>query len=115
MTKDYPEIAGEASESTARLRQSLPEVMKGYGQMAEAALAGGALDQKTKELMALAISCIVRCDGCISLHTHAARRAGATREEVAEAVGVAVFMGGGPAVIRAAEALDAYDQFDGEI
>lgn len=114
MSKDYPEIAGEASESTARLRRTLPEVMKGYGDMAEAALTDGELDGKTKELIALAISCIIRCDGCISLHTNAARRAGATREEVAEAVGVAVFMGGGPAVIRAGEAMDAFDQFEGE-
>jgi len=115
MSKDYPDIAGEVSQSTARLRRALPDVMKAYGAMAEAAFADGVLDSKTKELMALAISCIVRCDGCISLHAHAARRLGASREEVAEAVGVAVFMGGGPAVVRAGEALDAYDQFDGEL
>ncbi len=115
MNKDYPEIAGSVSESTARLRRSLPELMNAYGAMSEAAMADGALTEKAKELIALAISCIVRCDGCISLHAHGAMRQGATREEVAEAVGVAVFMGGGPAVVRAAEALDAFDQFDGEV
>lgn len=115
MSKDYPEIAGAASEATARLRRALPRLMDGYGAMAEAATADGALDSRAKELIALAIACILRCDGCIALHAHAARRAGATREEVAEAVGIAVFMGGGPAVIRAAEALDAFDQFDGEL
>lgn len=114
MSKDYPEIAGEVSESTARLRRTLPDLMQAYGGLAEAAFAPGALDGKAKELIALAISCILRCDGCISLHAHAARRAGASRQEVAEAVGVAVFMGGGPAAIRAAEALDAWDQFEGE-
>lgn len=82
MSKDCLEIAGEASESAARLRRSLPEVMKGYGAMVEVALTDGALDEKSKELIALAISCVVRCDGCISLHAHAACRAVASRKEV---------------------------------
>ncbi|HER34426.1 MAG TPA: carboxymuconolactone decarboxylase family protein, partial [Halothiobacillaceae bacterium] len=66
MSKDYPEIAGEASGATARLRRSLPDHMHAYGNLAEAAFADGALDGRSKELIALAISCILRCDGCIS-------------------------------------------------
>lgn len=72
------------------------------------------MSAKVKELLALAIAVTVRCDGCIAFHVQDALRAGATREEIVEGLGVAILMGGGPAVIYAAQALTAVDQFDAE-
>jgi AhpD family alkylhydroperoxidase len=79
--------------------------------MAQSALAAGALDAKTKELIALGISVAVRCDPCIAFHAEAARKQGATREEVMETAAMAVYMGAGPAVMYAAQAVESYDQF----
>jgi len=75
------------------------------------AITEGALDAKTKELMALAIAVAVRCDGCIAFHVHDAVDAGATADEIAEAIGVAILMGGGPAAVYGADALRAYEEF----
>ena len=68
---------------------------------------------KTKELIALAIGVAVRCDGCIGFHAKACLELGATREEVAETLAMTVYMGGGPNLMYAADALRAYDQFAG--
>ena len=93
----------------AALRKAMPEASRGFGQLAQAAIAPGALDSKTKELIALAIGITARCDGCLAFHAKAARKHGATREEIVETIGVAVYMGGGPSMIYGAEALDAFD------
>lgn len=93
----------------AALRKAMPEASRGFGQLAQAAIAPGVLDSKTKELIALAIGITARCDGCLAFHAKAARKHGATREEIVETIGVAVYMGGGPSMIYGAEALDAFD------
>ena len=85
--------------------------MKGFSAMAGAALADGALDKKTKEFLALAIGVAVRCDGCIGFHAKALVNLEATQEEVEEVLGLAVYMGGGPSLMYAAEALDAFKEF----
>jgi AhpD family alkylhydroperoxidase len=85
--------------------------MTGFARLHKKAVEDGALSRKTKELMALAISIAVRCEGCIAYHTHDAVAAGATRQELLETVGVAVLMGGGPAAMYAAHAMDAIEQF----
>ncbi|MCC0056682.1 MAG: carboxymuconolactone decarboxylase family protein [Rhodobiaceae bacterium] len=72
--------------------------------------APGALDGKTKELIALAIGIAARCDGCLAFHAKAAIEAGASRAEILETIGVAIYMGGGPSMIYGAEALEAFDQ-----
>ena len=77
---------------------------------AKAAIAPGALDSKTKELIAIAIAIATRCDGCIGFHAKAAIRAGASREEVLETISMAIYMGAGPSMIYAAEALRAFDE-----
>ena len=77
------------------------------------ATAEGALSVKTKELIAFAIAISVRCDGCIAHHSQAVLKAGASRQEVSEMIGVAILMGGGPASIYGAEALRAFDQAAG--
>jgi AhpD family alkylhydroperoxidase len=93
------------------LRRAIPEVYKGFGELSAAAFADGALDRKTKELVALAIGVVAGCDGCISSHAQAAARAGATRQEAAEVIGVTFLMHGGPATIHGARAYDAFCEF----
>lgn len=109
--KDWSRIAADISPLLKEVRQGAPDALKGFGQMAQGALKPGALDTKTKELIALAISVNVRCDPCIAFHAEAAVRQGATREEVMETVATAIYMGAGPAFMYAAQAVEAYDQF----
>jgi len=94
-----------------QLRQSIPEVYRGFGELSRAAFADGALDRKTKELIALAIGVSEGCDGCVASHGQAAARAGATRQEAAEAIGVTFLMHGGPATIHGARAYETFCQF----
>jgi AhpD family alkylhydroperoxidase len=98
-----------------RLNDAVPEAMHGFGELHRAAMAEGALTTAHKELMALAIGINVGCSGCITLHVHDAMRAGATRAEVHEAVGVALMMGGGKASVYATEALAAMEEFEATI
>ncbi len=113
MTKtDWPATARELSAELRNLRGGAGEVMKHFSAIAQAALAPNALDAKTKELIALAISVAVRCDDCIAFHTKAAVEHGASREEVLETLGMAIYMGAGPAVMYASHALGAFTQFE---
>ncbi len=89
----------------------IPGVYAGFGEMSKAAMSSGALDAKYKELIALAIGVVHGCDGCIASHAKAAVRAGASKEEAAEAVGVSIMMHGGPATIYGARAYDAFSEF----
>jgi AhpD family alkylhydroperoxidase len=90
------------------LRRAIPEVYKGFGAFHHAAFASGALDTRTKELIALAVGVVQRCDGCIASHAEGAAKAGATRQEAAEAIGVAMLMNGGPATIYGPRAYAAF-------
>lgn len=94
------------------LRRAIPDVYKGFGELHHASFATGALETKTKELIALAIGVVEGCDGCIASHAQAAVRAGATRQEAAEAIGVTFLMQGGPATIYGPRAYDAFCEFD---
>ncbi len=87
----------------------MPEQAKGLGQLVHAHQPAVLLDSKTKELIALAVGITARCDGCLAFHAKAAHHYGATREEIVETIGVAVYMGGGPSMIYGAEALDVFD------
>lgn len=111
MFKDWQDLATQLSGDIRALRAGAPDVMKGFSALAQAALKADALDTKTKELIALAISVATRCDGCIAFHAEAAMKQGASRAEVLETMGMAVYMGAGPSVMYAAQALEAYDQF----
>lgn len=113
MSHDWPDLAKELSGLLGQLRGGIPDVMKGFSALAKAAGADGALDAKTKELVALGIAIAARCDGCIAFHTRTARELGTTREELMEVCGMAVYMGGGPALMYSALALQAYDQYEG--
>lgn len=89
----------------------IPDVYRGFGEMSKAAMAAGELDTKYKELIALAIGVVHGCDGCIASHAQAAARAGASKQEAAEAIGVSIVMHGGPATIYGARAYDAFCEF----
>ena len=107
---DYRQLTQGISSSMAGLRQDIPELMKGFSALAHAATQNGALDKKTKELIALAIGVAVRCDGCIGFHMQALLKLGASKAEIEETLGMAVYMGGGPSLMYAAHAMQAYDQ-----
>jgi len=79
-----------------RLREAIPDVYASYAQLHSASMGDGALPARIKELIALAISVTKECDGCVVAHARGAARRGATAEEVAEAIGVAILMNGGP-------------------
>jgi AhpD family alkylhydroperoxidase len=111
MDKNWPELAAGLSAPLKELRAGATDVMKGFSALARAALEPKALDTRTKELVALAIAVAIRCDPCIAFHAEAALRAGASRDEVLETMGMAVYMGAGPSVMYAAQAIEAYDQF----
>ena len=111
MSKDFAAMIGDINPYTAELRKLIPETMVGFGVMAKAATKTRTLDEKTKELIALALGVAGRCDGCLAYHARSLAKLGATREEVAEALGMAIYMGGGPSLMYAADALRAFDQF----
>ena len=96
---------------TRELRHAIPQVYAGYRQLHDTALAAGALDVKTKELIALAIAVSKECDGCIAAHAHAAVQHGASPEEAAEAIGVTFVMNGGPATVYGPRAFAAFQEF----
>ncbi len=111
MTKDYRQLTKDISQYMGELRKIVPEPMQGFSALAKGATADGALSKKTKELIALAIGVTQRCDGCIGFHAKALKDLGATREEIAEVMAMCTYMGGGPALMYAADALRAFDQF----
>ena len=115
MEKNYLELTKRISADLKKLRKDIPDTMQAFSTLAQAATRDGALDKKTKELIALAIGVAARCDGCIGFHTEALVRLGATRQEVEETLGMAVYMGGGPSLMYAADAISAYEQFEKEL
>ena len=98
-------------EPARALRRAIPEVYDGYRKLHAAAYAAGALDEKTKELIALAIAVSQQCDGCIASHARGAARTGATESEVAEALGVTIAMNGGPGTVYGPRAFAAFREF----
>ena len=110
MYKDYSKITSEISQSLAELNKSLPELMEGFNKLGKISSTDGALDPKTKELIALALGIAAHCDGCIGFHVKKLIKLGVTKEEFHELLGMAVYMGGGPSLMYAAEALMAFNQ-----
>lgn len=108
---DWDAFIKQTDGRMAEIRKGIPGVAKGFQEIAKSAIQPGALDAKTKELIALSIGIAARCDGCLAYHAKAAAKYGATREEIMETIGVAVYMGGGPSMIYGAEALAAFDAF----
>lgn len=109
-TFDHAGLMQGINESLSTFRKAQPDTMRGFSQLAQAAMAEGALSAKHKELIALAIGVSQRCSGCIGFHVKALQKLGATRQELEEMLGVCVYMGGGPSLMYTAEALAAWDQ-----
>jgi len=110
MSVDYIALHEQLEQGLGQLGRELPGPMSGFARLHRKATADGALTSSVKEMMALAISIVVGCDGCIAYHVHDAIEAGASREELLETIGVAVLMGGGPGSIYATHAIEAVDQ-----
>ncbi|WP_037308690.1 carboxymuconolactone decarboxylase family protein [Ruegeria halocynthiae] len=92
------------------LNGSIPDTTRAFGALGKAVKEGGTLDYKTKEYVALGMSIAVRCEPCITLHTEALIKAGATRDEVSDVLAMAIQMGGGPSMMYAAKALECFDE-----
>lgn len=110
----FSTLTHDVTMNLRALRADTPELMKGFGDLARAATQEGLLSSKTKELIALALGVAGHCDACIGFHTQMLVRLGASRQEVEEALGVAVYMGGGPSLMYSANALAAFAEFSAE-
>ena len=111
MSEKFTHITKDISTQLAKMRREMPEVMSGFSALSQAATKDGVLDKKTKELIALAIGIASRCDGCIGFHVQALIKLGTTREEILETLSMAIYMGGGPSLMYAADALAAFEEF----
>jgi AhpD family alkylhydroperoxidase len=109
----YRELTESVSKNLATLRADIPDVMKGFGELARAASRDGALDKKTKELIALTLGVAAHCDACIGFHVQALIKLGTTKAELEEALAMAIYMGGGPSLMYSANALAAFEEFSG--
>ncbi|MBN8440516.1 MAG: carboxymuconolactone decarboxylase family protein [Thauera sp.] len=110
MSKSFVQITTVVSRALGTLRKEIPDTMQGFGAMAKGALQDGAMTELQKELIALAIAVTQRCDACVGFHVKALIRLGVTREQLMETLGVCTYMGGGPALMYAAEAVRAYEE-----
>ena len=111
METSYADITAEINRGIVKLRQAAPDAMAGFSALSKGALKAGVLSEVHKELIALAIGVAGHCDGCIGFHAKSLVRLGAKREEVMEALAVAVYMGGGPSLMYAANAVLAFEEF----
>jgi AhpD family alkylhydroperoxidase len=107
----YDDVAKDLRQPTRELRAAIPDTWGAFAGLHGAAMDDGELPRSTKEVIALTIAAVKRCDGCISYHARAAAKAGATRGAVAEALGVALLMDGGTASVYGPRALAAFDEF----
>lgn len=111
MNTKYQQLTQDIARNLAPLRSGIPQVMQGFGAMSKAANTDGVLDVKTKELIALALGVAMRCDPCIGFHSKELVDLGATEAEIQEMLGVAIYMGGGPSMMYAANAMAAFKEF----
>jgi len=108
---DWLAYRKELTGRIGQLSTLSPDTVKGYATLSKAGAATGHLDAKTRELIALAVAVTTRCDGCITVHTAEALKHGATKDEIAEALGVAVALNAGAAMVYSARTLDAVDAY----
>jgi len=111
MQNQYHEVTQQLGAKLGALRPFIPETAQSFHALHQATTKPGVLDEKTKELIALGIGVAARCEGCVAFHAQALAKLGATKEEVAETLGVAILMGGGPSMMWAAEAFNAFEEF----
>jgi AhpD family alkylhydroperoxidase len=110
MSENYENVRSDIRDYIGELKKITPNTVNAFYSLSHAALKDGALTEKTKEFIALGIGVAQQCEGCIAFHVKNLKNLGATREEVAEVLGVNIYMGGGPALMHSSEALRAFDQ-----
>ena len=111
MSDKYTELTTNINTQLAKMRKEIPETMAGFSALAQAATKAGALDKKTKELIAISLAVANHCPGCIGFHSQALVKLNTSREELLETLSMAIYMGGGPSLMYAAEALEAFEEF----
>ena len=111
MSDKYTQLTVDISTQLAKFRKEIPEVMAGFAALSQAASKAGALDKKSKELIAIALAVANRCPGCIGFHSQALVKLQTSREELLGTLSMAIYMGGGPSLMYAAEALEAFEEF----
>jgi|SRR5579862_314910 len=108
MMLDWNEYRSQLQTTIGELARTSPDVLRGYRMLSDAGNKTGKLDPKLRELIALAVAVTLRCDGCITTHVAAALKHGATKEELVEALGVAITVNAGAALVYSARTLDAF-------
>jgi AhpD family alkylhydroperoxidase len=111
VTTSYTQVTEDINRGIAKIREGAPDAMTGFRALAKGAMKPGALSSEQKELIALAIGVADHCDGCIGFHARKLARTGTSRQQIIEALAVAVYMGGGPSLMYAANAIHAFDEF----
>lgn len=111
---DHHDLICDISAQLNQLRKAQPEAMRGFTQLAQASMSDGAINAKHKELIALAIGITQRCSACIGYHVRALIKLGGTRQELEELLTLCTYMGGGPALMYAAEALKCWNAMSNE-
>lgn len=111
-TKDHAGLMQDVNNALGPFRKSKTDLMQGFGSMAKAAMAEGAISAKHKELIALSLGISQHCSACIGFHIKALIQLGVTRDELEEALAVCVYMGGGPSLMYSAEALMTFDELN---
>jgi AhpD family alkylhydroperoxidase len=111
MAQKFNEITQGVNNQLAKMRKEMPDFMSGFSALSQAATKEGVLDKKTKELIAMALAVANHCPGCIGFHSQTLIKLKASREELMETLAMAVYMGGGPSLMYAAEALEAFEEF----
>jgi AhpD family alkylhydroperoxidase len=105
---DWNGYRQQLAATIAEIAKAEPDLVRGYRMLATSRAKSGALDAKTRELVALAVAVTLRCDGCITTHVDLARRQGATADEITDALGIAVMVNAGAALVYSARTLDAF-------
>ncbi|HSZ52191.1 MAG TPA: carboxymuconolactone decarboxylase family protein [Caulobacteraceae bacterium] len=113
MMMDWDAYRRQLTSGVTELGQLNPGAIRGYGELSAAGEKKDLLGPKVRELIALAVAVTTRCDGCITFHTEAALRHGATREEIAEALGVAIALNAGAALVYSTRVMDAAKAYSG--
>ncbi len=111
MSDKFANVTKDINTQLAKLRKEMPEFMTGFAALSQAAHKEGSLNKKTKELIAMALAVANHCQGCIGFHAQTLVKLQTSREEFLETLGMAVYMGGGPSLMYAAEALEAFEEF----
>lgn len=111
MMLNWNEYRGQLAAGVKEIGQLSPDTVRGYLELGSAGQKKDLLGAKMRELIALAVAVTARCDGCIAVHSEAAIRHGASIEEIAETLGVAIAVNAGAALVYATRVMDAVNQF----